>query len=76
MLAGMINGPDGLAVLRDSQSDLFGASINIGCVVGAMIGGMVGRRWLGSRSASYIPSYTRASNACLSWAIEGKKPNG
>jgi SP family facilitated glucose transporter-like MFS transporter 8 len=44
----MIHGPDGLAVLKDSQSDLFGAAINIGCVVGAMVGGtvadMVGRR--------------------------------
>jgi SP family facilitated glucose transporter-like MFS transporter 8 len=44
----MINGPDGLAVLKDSESDIFGAAINIGCVVGAMVGGtvadMFGRR--------------------------------
>jgi SP family facilitated glucose transporter-like MFS transporter 8 len=37
----MIRGPDGLAVLQDSESDLFGAAINLGCVVGAMVGGTV-----------------------------------
>ena len=37
--AGMINGPSGLAVLKDSESDLFGATINIGAFTGSILGG-------------------------------------
>jgi SP family facilitated glucose transporter-like MFS transporter 8 len=35
----LVNGPGDLAVLKDSQSDLFGATINIGCFAGAILGG-------------------------------------
>merc|ERR1719421_2394852 len=35
----LVNGPGGLAVLQDSQSDLFGATINIGAFTGSILGG-------------------------------------
>ena len=33
----MIRGPGDLAVLEDKDSDVFGAAINLGCVVGALV---------------------------------------
>ena len=39
VFAGLVNGPGDLAVLQDSQSDLFGATINIGAFTGSILGG-------------------------------------